>query len=124
MKTLKNNFWININKSLKNGAFVFIFLLGIESFKFKIPYCIVMGTFLILTSLLFFPWLDKICNIISAKLSSKDKWVIAILNLFLAAYLIKPEETSYYKCILPICLMIFVWVIVIIYRTLKSKKIN
>ena len=107
MSSNKNNF-SRVKTALKNGAFVFIFLLGIEAFTFKIPYCIVMGMLLILTSLLFFPWLDKICNMINVKLSIKNKWFIGIVNLFIAAYLINPEETDYYKCILPIILMTFV----------------
>ena len=52
-----------------------------------------------------FPWLDKMCNKIGVKLSVRNKWFIGVVNLFIAAYLINPEEVSYYKCILPIVLM-------------------
>ena len=117
-----NNILTSIKRSLKNGAFVFIFLLGLEAFTFKIPYCVVMGTLLVLLSLLFFPWLDKMCNMLGVKLSVRNKWFIGIVNLFIAAYLINPEEVSYYKCILPIVLMILVWVITIFYSKRKSKN--
>lgn len=102
-----------------NGAFVFILALGIEALTFKIPYCIVLGVFLILTSFIFFPWLDNICNLIGIKLSSKNKWFIVIINLFIAAYLIKPEETNYYKCILPVILMIITWIMTVVYKLKK-----
>lgn len=119
MSNNKNNF-SRVKTALKNGAFVFIFFLGIEAFRFKIPYYIVMGMLLILTSLLFFPWLDKIFNLIGIKLNIKNKWFIGVVNLFIAAYLINPKEVSYYKCILPIVLMILTWIITIFYS--KRKK--
>lgn len=126
---MKNNFKKNFKKFLnstkrilKNGVCVFIFLLGIEAFTFKIPYCIVLGVFLVLISLLFFPWLDKILDMIKFKLSTKNKWFIGITIFLIAAYLITPEETSYYMCILPIFLMILVWVITLCYVKRKRDK--
>lgn len=113
---------MNVSKILRNMTWVFLTAMAIQAFFFKIPYCIVIGSFLILTSLLFFPWLDKICNSLNIKMSGKNKWFIGILNLFIAAYLITPEEASYYKCALPITLMILVWVITIIYLRYKIKK--
>ena len=114
----------NIKNIFRNGAWVFLLALSIESYTFKRPYLVVLGTYFLITSFIFFPWLDKLLELINVKLSGKNKLFLIFINLFLAAYLITPEETNYLRCILPISLMIITWIGVIIYRKLKesSKK--
>lgn len=118
----KKSLSVNLKRIFGNGAFVFILALGVEALTFKNPYCMVLGTFLVLTSFIFFPWLDKVCTLIGFKMRGKNKCFIVIVNLFITAYLIKPQETNYYKCILPIVLMIITWVITIIYEVKKSRN--
>lgn len=114
----------NLSVFFKNGAWAFLSILGIYSFTFKLPYFIVLGFFLISTGFIFFPWLDNLLGLINVHFTGKNKWFIFIASLFLAAYLITPEETNYVRCILPIALTIILWIGVIIYRKLKesSKK--
>jgi len=118
----KNSFSKSIKRVFSNGAFVFILALAVEALTFKIPYCIVLGTFLILTSFIFFPWLDKLCDLINIRINGKNKCFIILVNLFIAAYLIKPEETNYYKCILPVVLMIITWIITVVYKLKKDRN--
>ncbi len=113
----KLTFLNNIKMALKNGAWVLLTALGIKSLTYKIPYLVVLGVMLILVGFIFFPWLDKL----GIKLSSGNKWFVAVCNIFISAYLISPEEESYYKCILPIVLMILVWLITIFYANRKNK---
>ena len=110
--------------SFKSGAWIVLTLLGIESFTFKTPYLIVLGFFLVSTGFIFFPWLDNLVSLFKTSITTKNKWFIFIVSLFLSAYLITPEEESYVRCILPIGLIIILWIGVIIYRKLKesSKK--
>ncbi len=110
--------------SFKSGAWIVLTLLGIESFTFKTPYLIVLGFFLVSTGFIFFPWLDNLVGLFKTSITTKNKWFIFIVSLFLSAYLITPEEESYVRCILPIGLIIILWIGVIIYRKLKesSKK--
>jgi len=121
---IKENKKRSIASSFKNSAWVFFTLLGIQSLAFKEPYAIVLGFFLISTGFIFFPWLDNLTNLFRVKLTTKNKWFIFIVSLFLSAYLINPEEVSYLKCILPICLIVILWILVIVYRKIKesSKK--
>lgn len=114
----------SLKKIFSNGAWVLLTALGLESFTFKEPYTIVLGFFLISTGFIFFPWLDNLTCLFKVKLSTKNKWFIFIISLFLSAYLIKPEEIDYAKCILPISLIIILWIGIIIYRKIKesSKK--
>lgn len=105
----------NIKKTIKNGLWIFLTAMAVEAFTFRIPYCIVLGIFLLFTSFLFFPWLDKLLNIIKIKLTNKNKLFIFSSNFLVAAYLIKPDDMNYYKCIIPILLMITMWVLVILY---------
>lgn len=113
-----------LSRTFKNGAWVFLTLLGFESFTFKEPYAIVLGFFLISTGFIFFPRLDNLTGLFKVKLTTKNKLFIFILSLFLSAYLINPEETNYIRCILLISLIIILWISVIIYRKIKesSKK--
>lgn len=110
--------------SFKSGAWIVLTLLGIESFTFKTPYLIVLGFFLVSTGFIFFPWLDNLVGLFKTSITTKNKWFIFIVSLFLSAYLITPEEESYVRCILLIGLIIILWIGVIIYRKLKesSKK--
>ncbi len=118
----KNKLSINVKKFFRNGAWVFLIAMAIESFSFKMPYLKVLGTYFIITSFMFFPWLDKLFNLININFSNKNKWFLVLINVLIAAYLIKPEETSYYKCILPISLMILVWIMTIYYLKRRSSK--
>ncbi len=113
-----------LSKTFKNGAWLFLNIFAIYTFTYKLPYFIVLGFFLISIGFLFFPWLDNLISLFKVSITTKNKWFIFIISLFLAAYLITPEETSYVRCILPISLTILLWVGVIIYRKLKmsSKK--
>lgn len=117
----KGSLSMNVKIFLKNGAWIFLIAMSIESFTFKIPYLVVLGVYFMITSFIFFPWLDKICNLIGIKLNIKNKWFIGVVNLFIAAYLINPKEASYYKCILPIVLMILTWIITIFYSKQKNR---
>lgn len=113
-----------IARTFKNGAWVFLTIFGIYTFTYKLPYFIVLGFFIISTGFIFFPWLDNLISLFKTSITTKNKWFIFIVSLFLAAYLITPEETNYLRCILPISLIIITWIGVIIYRKLKisSKK--
>ena len=113
---------VYIKKVLQNGMFIFLLLLGIKSFFMKDPYIIVLGSMIILTSILFLPCLDKVLNLIKVKLTRIQKIFIGLTNFIIAAYLIDIEETSYYKCIFPIVLMIVVWIVTIVYSKHKNKK--
>lgn len=117
----KYSFKDGVKRALKNGAWVFLTAMGIESFTFKIPYCIVLGAFLISASFLFFPWLDKLLSLIKVKLNSKNKWFIIVISFFIAAWTIKLEEVSYYKCILPITLMLLLWIGMVFYKKVRLK---
>lgn len=110
--------------SIKNSLWVFLILLTIQSFTFKIPYCIVIGQMLLSISFVFFPWLDKILLSYKIKLKTSNKLFIIISNILIASYIIKPTEESYYKCILPILMFILTWIFIIIYAKHKNKDYN
>ena len=120
-ETKKHN---RLSSTFKNGAWVFLNIFGVYTFIYKLPYFIVLGFFIISTGFIFFPWLDNLVGLFKTSITTKNKWFIFIISLFLAAYLITPEETNYVRCILPIGLTIILWIGVIIYRKLKesSKK--
>ena len=111
-----------MKKVLQNGFFIFLFLMGIQSFFIKGPYMVVLGSMLILTSILFFPYLDKVTNLIKVVLTKTQKIFIGLTNFIIAAYSMEVDETKYVKCILPIVLMIIVWIGTIVYSKLKSKR--
>lgn len=111
-----------IKKSFSTFFWIILILLAIESFTFKIPYAIVIGIMLLLMSFLFFPWQDKLFLKWKIELSKLNKLFIFILCINICAFSIKITEKSYYKCILPIILMILAWVLVIIYK--KRKKVK
>lgn len=118
---MKKKKYFDIKRILKNGAWVFLTLMGIQSFFFKTPYAITVGMMLILISLLFCIFLDKIFNRINVNLTKKQKWFIGITNFLVAAYAVKPYETNYYKCIISFMFMIMFWCITIIYSKHKNK---
>lgn len=111
-----------MKKVLQNGVFIFLFLMGIQSFFIKGPYMVVLGSMLILTSILFFPYLDIVMNLIKVVLTKMQKTFIGLTNFIIAAYSMEVDETKYVKCILPIVLMIIVWIGTIVYSKLKSKR--
>ena len=96
--------------------------MGIQSFFIKGPYMVVLGSMLILTSILFFPYLDIVMNLIKVVLTKMQKTFIGLTNFIIAAYSMEVDETKYVKCILPIVLMIIVWIGTIVYSKLKSKR--
>ena len=55
----------NIKNIFKNGAWVLLLALSIESYTFKRPYLVVLGTYFLITSFIFFPWLDKLLELIN-----------------------------------------------------------
>ena len=62
-----------MKKVLQNGVFIFLFLMGIQSFFIKGRYMVVLGSMLILTSILFFSYLDKVMNLIKV---IKSKFIL------------------------------------------------
>lgn len=113
---------MKIKRILRNGTWLFFIAMGIQALTFKNPYVTVLGAYFLITSFIFFPWLDKTLNLIGIKLSSKNKWFLIVINLFVSAYLIKPDETNFYKCILPIAIMILMWVMTIFWVKRKLNK--
>ncbi len=114
--------FIFFKRSLENGIFVFIFLMGIESFTFKGPYFIILGTMLILLSLLFLTYLNKFLMRFEIKLTKWQRIFIGITIFLIAAYSVKVTETNYLKCIMPIILMITTFLLTLIYSKRKGQK--
>ena len=122
MKNKIINLLKKIKKILGTFLWVFLILLSIESFTFKIPYGIVVGFMLLLISFLFFPWQNKLFLKWNIKLSKLNKLFIFILCINICAFSIKITEKSYFKCILPIILMILTWILMIIYKKIRKVK--
>lgn len=119
MKNKLINILKKIKNSLRNFMWVFSVLLAFQSISYKIPYGIVIGAMLLLNSFIFLPWQDKIFFKFKIKLSMLNKFFIIFMNLNICALSIKINETSYYKCILPIILMLLMWILLIMYLKIK-----
>ena len=115
---------IFIKKILQNTMFLFLFCMGIDSFTFKGPYFIILGVMLILLSFLFFTYLDNILSHFKIKLTKWQKTFIGVVNFLIATYSVNYTEINYFKCILPIIMMIVVFLLTIIYSNRKSKTNN
>ena len=111
-----------MKKVLQNGVFIFLFLMGIQSFFIKGPYMVVLGSMLILTSILFFPYIDKVMNLIKVVLTKMQKTFIGLINFIIVTYSMAVDETKYVKYILQIVVMMIVWIGTIVYSKLKSKR--
>lgn len=122
MKNKLINVLKKIKKSLNNFIWGFSILLAIQSISFKMPYGIVIGAMVLLNSFIFFPWQDKIFFKLKIKLSKLNKFFIIFMNLNISALSIEIDETSYYKCIIPIILMLLVWILLIIHLIRKRNS--
>lgn len=112
----------DIERALKNGAFIMLLALAVEAFTFKEPYSIVTGLFLLSFSFVFFPFLDKLLSLMKIEFNFVNKLFIVIASLVIAAYSIKPEEDNFLKCILPGLEIILTWIVTMIYKKIKCNK--
>ncbi len=114
----------DIKRALKNGAFIMLLALAVETFTFKEPYSIVTGLFLLSFAFVFFPFLDKLLSLMKIEFNFINKLFIVIASLVIAAYSISPEEDNFLKCILPGLEMLLTWIVTMIYKKIKCNEMS
>ena len=117
---LKNN--KNKNKFIKLVFWLVSLVFAIQAFSFKIPYCIVIGFMSLSIGFTIFPFLDDITDKFDVIFSKKNKFFIIGMSFLITAYSLKPDEKNYFRCILPVCLMILVWISTLIYKRKTDER--
>lgn len=122
MNKKNNGFFSIFLLMMKNGPWVIMLIMAVQSFVFKLPEYVTLGIMFIVMGLLLCPGTNYLLKKIKVFLSKYQKCFIGLLCFVTSSLLIKPGHDNYVNCVLYLVIVIIIIGLTIIYSKYKTKK--